>query len=345
MGALPANQSGDKVRTARTWGEVRAQLLMLSLPIPDKVDMDAIIKRDAEAFSNALRIAVNKEDGCESSLEYVKAAVVTTSPWMREGLKKLDIVACNPEMLAEIAKQEGATFWKAVKNATEGGSDSKIAAEYVRRTISSLTITQNQPPAQAAQEKTSACVEDEPPHYEENHEPHEMQSREQGGAPREFKSVHTYGGKSALCFSASTTRGDDVQHTVNIDGAMSSGVRVYDWKNKVIFQLTVPEIPLVIGVLHGFIDKLELKGHGRENEKALVIENQGDKYFISLLCKGESPRGVPVPAKDIYSIITLLLRQALKNDPFLDTNYIIKLSERICRMHSAAGNGLRRQSN
>jgi hypothetical protein len=316
---------------------------MLSVPIPEKVDIDAIIKRDAEAFSNALRIAVNKEAGWESSLDYVKAAVITTSPWMREVLKKLGIVPCNPEMLAEIAKQEGATFWKAAKNAVDGGADNKIAAEYVRRTISSLTLTQNTTPVQAEQAKTTAGMEDEPPNYEEDHGPHETQSQEQGGPAREYKSVHTYGSKAALCFSASTTRGDDVQHTVSIDGAMSSGVRVYDWKNKIIFQLTVQEIPLVIGVLHGFIDKLELKGHGRENEKALVIENQGNKYFISLLCKGEAPRGVPVPAKDIYPIITLLLRQALRNDPFLDTNYIIKLSERICRMHGTANQALRQQ--
>lgn len=330
MSAMPSDQSVNKVKTARTWGELRAQLTMLSLPIPDKTDMDAIIKRDAEVFSNSLRVSVNKEQGWESHLEYVKSAVVTTSPWMRDSLKKLDIVA-TPEMLAEIAKQEGATFWKAVKNAAEGGTDSKIAAEYVRRTLSSLTLTPSEPHIHQEQ-KTTAGMDDEPPSYEEHHEPQE--SREQGTAPREFKSVHAYGGKSALCFSASTTRDDE--HTVRIEGAMSSGVRVYDWKSKVIFQLTVQELPLVIGVLHGFIDTLELKGHGRENEKALTIKYQQNGYFISLVCKGEAPRGVPVPAKDVYSIITLLLRQALKNDPFLDTNFIIKLSERICRMHSSA---------
>lgn len=333
MSALPANQSADKVRTARTWGELRAQLQILSLPIPEKADMDAIIKRDAEAFSNALRISVNKEEGWESRLEYVKAAVVTTSPWMRESLKTLDIVACNPEMLAEIAKQEGATFWKAVKSATEGGSDSKIAAEYVRRTISSLSLVQNQPPAQSANDQVDDYPNGAGTYPEDDYAPPAgTQQKERGENDREFKSVHVYGGKSALCFSASTTR--DGEFTVRIEGAMSSGVRVYDWKSKVIFQLTVQEIPLIIGVLHGFMETLELRGHGRENEKALTIQLQKDKYFISLLCKGEAPRGVPVPAKDIYPIITLLLRQALKNDPFLDTNYIIKLSERICRMHS-----------
>lgn len=339
MGALASNQSVDKVRTARTWGELRAQLLMLNLPIPDKIDMDAIIKRDAETFANALRMAVNREEGWESRLEYVKTSVVTSSKWMRESLQKMGIVACNPEMFAEIAKQEGSTFWKAVKNAIDGGADGKIAAEYVRRTIASLSLPQNEPEQRPANDVAEETNGDARKNTSENPEPQEEQQRVHEVSTREFKSVHAYGGKAALCFSASTTRDDE--HTVRIEGAMSTGTRIYDWQSKVIFQLTVQEIPLVIGVLHGFMDKLELKGHGKENEKALIIENQRDKYFISLLCKGQAPRGVPVPAKDIYSIITLLLRQALKNDPFLETNYIIRLSERICKMHAASSNGLK----
>lgn len=334
MSALASNQNIDKVRTAKTWGELRTQLQILRLPLPEKTDMDVILKKDSEAFTNALRSSVNKESDWESSVEYVKTMVVTASNWMRESLRTLGIVAPNPDMLVDIAKQEGATFWKAVKNAIEGGADSKIAAEYVRRTIASISVAQEGQP----QESTPAPDNsNDGGAADYNYAAYDAtQDRPSKGEKSFGKSVHVYAGKSALCFSEDTNR--DGEFTVRIEGAMSSGVRVYDWKGKVSFQLTVQELPLVIGVLHGFMDKLELKGHGRENEKALTIDYQKDKYFISLLCKGEPPRGVPVPAKDIYPVITLLLRQALKNDAFLDTNYILKLSDRICKMHCAGGN-------
>jgi hypothetical protein len=149
----------------------------------------------------------------------------------------------------------------------------------------------------------------------------------------EYLSVHVYGGRAAACFSADVSRSK--MSTVRIEAAESSGTRQYNWKGKVAIQLSSRELPLVLATFMHWIPKFEGKGHGANNEKWFALERQGNKMFLSVNSKGSSPRGVPIPAGDGYSITTLLIRQMLKNDPFLTVEALFHLVRKQAELATA----------
>lgn len=149
---------------------------------------------------------------------------------------------------------------------------------------------------------------------------------------RKFSSVHLYGGKAAFCFSPDETR-KGTSPTVRVETAKASGPRQYDWSTKVSFQLTVSELPLVFGVLYGFMPRVELNGHGAENEKSMSIEDQGGKFFFSMRVRGGTVYAIPSPAKDAFPIMTMLLEQMQKNAPGLPTAQILQIAKRVCDMY------------
>lgn len=162
----------------------------------------------------------------------------------------------------------------------------------------------------------------------------QAQERQNDTAKKQYgESIHVYAGKAALCFAECMTRQED-KATLMIEVAQASG-DVYNWQDKIMLMLTPSELPLVLGFFVGYLDKLELKGHGRQQEKAMTLTNQGNQFFITMIMRGQAPRAVPVPAKDSYPVLTMLLRQMLKNDPHLTAQLILQFSKRICDMHTA----------
>lgn len=138
-----------------------------------------------------------------------------------------------------------------------------------------------------------------------------------------YLSQHIYGGKAAACFSADITRGK--VHTVRLEAAESSAARQYDWQRKIAIQLSQRELPLVLAVFMQWLPKFEGKGHGENNSKWFTLENQGNKLYLSVNAKGQSPRGIPIMPGDGYAVTTLLIRQMLKNDPFLTPEIVLSL--------------------
>ena len=160
------------------------------------------------------------------------------------------------------------------------------------------------------------------------------------GAPREFEyTMHVYGGKAALCFEPTTTRGDDF--TVALDSATSNAPRQYDWKSKLRVQLTRDELPVVAGVLLGLIPSCEYKNHGANNDKGFSIEDQGNKLFVRTWAKDHPVRAVPMTPEDAYRIATLFLRQLGLNAPWMTASDIIQTIRMVVarRVASGANNG------
>lgn len=143
------------------------------------------------------------------------------------------------------------------------------------------------------------------------------------GADQEYLSQHIYGGKAAACFSADQTRAK--VHTVRLEAAEASATRQYDWHRKIAIQLSQRELPLVLAVFMGWIQRFEGKGHGENNSKWFTIEAQGNKLYLSVNAKGQAPRGVPIMPGDGYAVTTLLIRQMLRNDPFLTPEILLSL--------------------
>lgn len=154
-------------------------------------------------------------------------------------------------------------------------------------------------------------------------------SGEAEGNGRRFLSFHLYGGKAAMCFSLNTTRKGGFP-TVQIEAAPAKGEKTYEWEKKVSFQLTVAELPLVFGVLFGFLSKIELSGHGATNDKSLTIEDQGSKFFMSMRVRGGGVFALPVLPKDIYAIMAMIFGQMKANNPELSDNQLMMLARRVC---------------
>lgn len=130
-----------------------------------------------------------------------------------------------------------------------------------------------------------------------------------------FSSVHIYGGKGALCFSADETRGGEA--TVRLEGATSTGPKVYDWKSKVILQFTPRELPFVLAVLMGWLPSYRVSAHGANNDKGASLENQdGGKVYVKVW-HGQNSRAVPVMPPDLVPVIDLVMGQLRAQYPQL----------------------------
>lgn len=160
--------------------------------------------------------------------------------------------------------------------------------------------------------------------------------RDQAGqdGPRDFHSIHVYGGKAALCFSADETRGGE--HTVRVEGAPSKGQRSYDWGQKISLQFTSKELPKVLCVLMGWMESVDFQAHGVANDKAISMANQaGGKVFINLR-QTKTARAVPVTAEDVFGIVDLVMKQMLKNSGHLTADSILVLTRSMAKRYLGA---------
>ena len=141
---------------------------------------------------------------------------------------------------------------------------------------------------------------------------------------QKYHSVHVYGGKAALCFSADETRADKEQ-TVRLEAATALGGRRYDWGQKVALQFTSRELPQVLAVFMGWIPQLKLSAHGPANDKWASFANQaGGKVYVTI-GQSKNSKAVPIMAGDIYQIVDLLIKQLLKNSPHMGAEGLLMM--------------------
>lgn len=330
----------------------------LSLPIPDRAGYLAISQAEASKFSEAVTKVANKAPDSETILEYVRNVVAAANPDARTAAAMTGYRAIEIVMLIDIAKREGRSFRNAVRmvladgNRNEqgtalaylqglieeyGGSADTFRGEPSNNQTLQVDVSKPERPLGgqtvdnvrelrpdkpssevAASTKTSSLVTERPGDA----------AKKQYG-----ESIHVYAGKAALCFAECTTRQGD-KATLMIEAAQATGDN-YNWQDKTMLMLTPAELPLVLGFFVGYLEKLELKGHGRQQEKAMTLTNQGNQFFVTMIMRGQAPRAVPMPAKDGYPVLTMLLRQMLKNDPHLTAQLILQFSKRICDMHAS----------
>jgi len=150
-----------------------------------------------------------------------------------------------------------------------------------------------------------------------------MGANQEGGAQK-YHSVHVYGGKAALCFSADETRTDKEQ-TVRLEAAAALGGRRYDWSQKVALQFTTRELPQVLAVFMGWIPVLKLQAHGPANDKWAMFANQaGGKVYVTM-GQSKNSKAVPIMAGDIYQVVDLLIKQLLRNSPHLGAEGLLMM--------------------
>lgn len=157
-----------------------------------------------------------------------------------------------------------------------------------------------------------------------------------GAAPAEppYYSFKIFGGSAALCISEARTRTGN-QYTINIEGALllsGAGRKEFDWRNKIVVQLTVQEAYLVLALFENLIPSVKFDGHGRTHDKSLQIESQESHYFVRIIQRHRAAVAVPVRAVDAIPIVALLYKQLLRNEPHLRIDDIRGMVERMAQM-------------
>lgn len=141
-------------------------------------------------------------------------------------------------------------------------------------------------------------------------------------APRKDKallSVKCYGGKAALSWENDESKSGD-EFRVSVQGAPSTGPQQYNWKAKVVIQLTEAEVIKTLAVFMGISPKFEAGQHGAEKDKTFSIEAQSGKFFGKVMQKGKGLFAVPIEPVDAVKVAALLCRQIHKNNPWMDAN-------------------------
>ena len=128
------------------------------------------------------------------------------------------------------------------------------------------------------------------------------------------------------------------QHTIQIEGALALGGggarREFDWRNKIIVQLTVQEAYLCLALFENLIPSVKFDGHGRAHDKSLHIDFQDSHYFVRVFQRGRPAVALPLRAVDTIQIVALLYRQMLANEPHLQIADIRSLVARMASMTS-----------
>lgn len=157
---------------------------------------------------------------------------------------------------------------------------------------------------------------------------------EKKNVPAPYYSFHVYGAKAALCLSEAQTRTQQRQ-SINIEGAhiLGAGSNQYDWKNKIIIQLSPEEMFLVLALLNGKIDHLQFAGHGLSHDKVFEMQAQQSHYFVKLIQRGRSPVTVPMQSQHALNLTSLLFAQIKKNHPHLGMDEMRVMEEQLVRMH------------
>lgn len=145
--------------------------------------------------------------------------------------------------------------------------------------------------------------------------------------------LHIYGKKFALTIEADTNRKSFP--TVAIDAAPATGVRVYDWTQKIRVQMTLKELPLVAAVMLGYVERCEFKARG-EDGKGFSVEHQRSNVLVRIW-NGESGslKLVPIDGPDTFRVNALLLKQLRAAYQVSDVALIAMLKN-LSVMHSSA---------
>lgn len=135
-------------------------------------------------------------------------------------------------------------------------------------------------------------------------------------SPQKFPKARVYGDAAALVFEADSTRQGDP--TVRVEAALAlPGRDDYDWGQKIGFQLSRRELPVMTAVLLGLLPQCEFQGHGEGRDKGLVLMNQHTHLFCRVFARDQRVRAVPVQPSDALYVAGIFLRQLRAAMPWL----------------------------
>lgn len=147
---------------------------------------------------------------------------------------------------------------------------------------------------------------------------------------RRANQIKVYGSTAALTFDATLTAKDQCP-TVTVESACarSDGSGSYDWDNKIAFQFSKGELPMVAAVLLGYLPHCEFRFHGPARNKscALSLDPSQTRYVLTMAGDGKVQRRVPIGPEDAFYVAGLFIGQLRKISPWLsaeDINLLLR---------------------
>lgn len=241
-------------------------------------------------FKEILLKACNSEHNREDNLRYIASCLCLSTKRAIDFFIKHQI-SFNHDQLVAIGIREGMEIRDLMQKFESTGDSALLNA------------------VNAAFHRKEMPLPGKPTQPSESTESASFTGNEKEKSREDYRSIHFYGKDTALCFSASMTRGGN--HTINIDAAKLSagGNRNFDWKNAVHFQFTPKELFSVVSVLMNTKKMAEFKSHGANNDKGFSIERQDGKYYLKLFSKEGGSRAVPVLYDDAVNLAFLVIDQ------------------------------------
>ena len=151
--------------------------------------------------------------------------------------------------------------------------------------------------------------------------------------------MHIYAGKAAMKIELDMLRaaeGDPSRLTVQIELAPAVAPRSFDWEQKIPFQFTRRELPLLGAMLMGYAGgSLVLTNHGPDHDKRLELHQQGNVLYVKLR-QGTKTLAMPVEAADLFGWVAITITALKNHHQALDSGALFEILKRTGAMHAAA---------
>lgn len=151
--------------------------------------------------------------------------------------------------------------------------------------------------------------------------------------------MHIYAGKAAMKIELDVLRaaeGDPSRLTVQIELAPAVAPRSFDWEQKIPFQFTRRELPLLGAMLMGYAGgSLVLTNHGPDHDKRLELHQQGNVLYVKLR-QGTTTLAMPVEAADLFGWVAITITALKNHHQALDSGALFEILKRTGAMHAAA---------
>lgn len=151
--------------------------------------------------------------------------------------------------------------------------------------------------------------------------------------------LHIYAAKAAMKVELDVLRavaGEPSRLTVQIELAPAAAPRSFDWGQKIPFQFTRRELPLLGAMLMGYAgESLVLTNHGPDHDKRLELHQQGNVLYVKLR-QGTTALAMPVDAADLYGWVALTVTALKNHHQALDSGALFEILKRTGAMHAAA---------
>jgi len=110
-------------------------------------------------------------------------------------------------------------------------------------------------------------------------------------------------------------RGNDFLgvHVITVDSAHALPGGGFDWKNKLVLQLTPEEMPAVIATLIGITASVKFGNHGADRSKFVEMRRQAGG-LVMVTGEHASVYSVPVPTASLYYVLDLFCRAMCRQD-------------------------------